>query len=206
MKAGSTIFTTSSNLRIRLLFLLFVAALVGSLSAAGQKEKKKKDHDQKNASAETQVTLPDNQAIDVAISEMLASWQLGDLERLHKYYADDVVVVSGAWEPPLVGWANYSQAYQRQRERMQGGRLERSNTLISLKGNMGWATYQWEFGATVDGQATSARGQSTLVLEKRQDRWVIIVNHTSVLPELNAPAPQASPQKSTSPPPAGSGI
>src|SRR5437899_3977272 len=59
---------------------------------------------------------------------MLGAWQIGDVEMLHKYYADDVTVVSGAWEPPLVGWANYLRAYQSQRERMTAGRLDRNNT------------------------------------------------------------------------------
>ena len=44
--------------------------------------------------------VPDSQAIDQAIGEALGYWQIGDADSLHKYYADDVVVVSGAWEPP----------------------------------------------------------------------------------------------------------
>ena len=106
------------------------------------------------------------------LGALLAAWQIGDTELLHKYYAADVMVVSGAWEPPLMGWANFLKAYQSQRERMQGGRMDRRNTLIATRGNIGWAVYQWDFGAMVDGRQVGARGHTTLVLEKRGDHAV----------------------------------
>ena len=34
------------------------------------------------------------------ISEMLGAWQVGDVDKLHKDYADDVTVVNGAYAPP----------------------------------------------------------------------------------------------------------
>lgn len=131
---------------------------------AQKKEKKKKDPSAQGAgdagSGET-VRLPDDRAIDLAITEMLAGWQLGNIELLHKHYADDVTVVSGVWEPPLVGWNNFLKAYQKQHERVRGGRMDRTNTLIQVKGNLAWADYQWEFEAMVDDQQTGARGHTT---------------------------------------------
>jgi uncharacterized protein (TIGR02246 family) len=174
-------------------------------SGAPQKQQKKKDQsrDQKKSgnSTEALVRLPDDQAIELAISEMLGAWQVGNVEMLHKYYADDVTVVSGAWEPPLVGWANFVQAYQRQRERMQGGRMDRVNTYIKVTGNVAWAVYQWDFAAIVDGKPIGARGHTTLILEKRADRWLIVQNHTSIVSETQAPQ-QAPPP---APKPAGPG-
>ncbi len=184
------------------LLLMVLVVLMGASPLAGQKEKKRKDREQEQGNAsDTTVRLPDPQAIEVAISEMLGAWQIGDVEMLHKYYADDVRVVSGAWEPPLAGWANYLRAYQSQRERMSAGRIDRSNTYINVKGNYAWATYQWDFAAMVDGALTSARGHTTLVLEKRGDRWLIVHNHTSLVPEMKAPQPVTQPgtPKPTSP-------
>ncbi len=178
-----------------------VLALVFSGGAALAQRKQPKEP--KGQMAESQVRLPDDQAIDLAISEMLAAWQMGDVEMLHKYYADDVTVVSGAWEPPLLGWANFVRAYQSQRERMQSGRLDRTNTYSKVKGNLAWANYQWEFNALVDGKPTTAHGQTTLVMEKRADHWVIVVNHTSIVPEKEpVPAPGPGAPKPASPPPA----
>ena len=55
---------------------------------------------------------PDADQIDRNIGEMLAAFQLGDVELMHKYYADNVTFVSGAYEPPIVGWQNYVPLYQ----------------------------------------------------------------------------------------------
>ncbi len=138
---------------------------------------------------------PDEQLIDTNISAMLGAWQIGDFGMMKNYYADDVLVVSGAWEPALLGWNNYVQAYMRQRERVQSVRLDRSNTFTRIQGNFAWSTYQWSFAAYVDGKPTVARGQTTLIFEKRNDRWLIVHNHTSLVDQSpeQAPPPQTPP-------------
>jgi len=133
------------------------------------------------------VKPPDEQQIENNIGEMLAGWQIGDTDLMHRYYADDVMVVSGAYEPPVIGWANYLAAYKAQRQRMVEVRLDRINTFIKVKGDTAWAVYQWEFAATADGRPMRAQGQATLLFEKRGDRWLIIHNHTSV---VNVSVPQ----------------
>lgn len=138
--------------------------------------------------------MGDEQAIDYAISEMLGAWQLGDVERMHKDYADDVSIVNGVWAPPVFTWANYVPLYQAQRARMQQVRMDRSNTYIKLNGNFAWACYQWDFSGTVDGQPSAARGQTTLIFEKRNGHWLIVHNHTSVAPTVQPTGPANTPQ------------
>ena len=173
-----------------------VLALIASVSlalpspAAAQKEKKKKKDAAANDGAPV-VPLSDEQQIDNRIAEMLGAWQIGDVDRLHQTYGDDVVFVSGIWEPPVFGWANYLPIYQKMRARMQQVRMDRVNTYIKVDGAIAWSSYQWEFVGNVDGQATSSRGQTTLVLEKRNNKWVIVHNHTS--------AAQAAPTLTTQP-------
>jgi ketosteroid isomerase-like protein len=174
------------------ILLLPAVVLVGA-PAAAQKGKKKDDKTAQNAAAAAPLPVPTDQAIDTAISEMLAGWQLGDIEMMHKHYADNVMVVSGAWEPALVGWDKYVAAYKAQRARMEGPALERSNTFISGSGNVAWATYQWDFRAAVDGQPAAARGQTTLVFEKRNGVWLIVVNHTSLVSEAQPKTPTPNP-------------
>src|SRR5690348_1629266 len=178
---------------------LLLAACV-SPAAANQKDKKKK-----NAAAATTPILPlgDEQAIDYMISEMLGAWQMGDIEKLHKDYADDVIVVNGIWAPPVIGWNNYLAAYQQQHARMQQIRMDRTNTYIKYSGNFAWACYQWEFSAVVDGQPSAARGQTTLIMEKRDNRWVIVHNHTSLAQLAPSTSPANTPQI-TQPQPNGS--
>jgi len=151
--------------------------------------------------------MPDEQQIDYNTSEMLGAWQVGDVDRLHKTYADDAVFVSGLWAPPVFGWSNFLPLFQQQRARMQQLRLDRVNTYIKVSGTVGWASYQWDFSGTVDGQSMTARGQTTLVFEKRNNHWLIVHNHTSETraappttaqpqsPALPANAPQPPPSK-----------
>jgi ketosteroid isomerase-like protein len=163
----------------------------GSPAVASQKDKKKKDQ-----AADNTPVLPqgDEQQIDYVISEMLGAWQIGDTDKLHKDYADDVIVVNGIWAPPVIGWTNYLAAYKQQHARMQQVRMDRSNTYIKFTGNFAWACYQWEFSAVVDGQPSAAWGQTTLIFEKRDNRWVIVHNHTSVVPTAQSTPPANAPQ------------
>ena len=182
-----TLFSTGKILRTLRLALsaTFIAmvALSCASPAAAQKDKKKKSEIQKPAdSTNPLVPMSDENQIDYMISEMLGAWQIGDIEKLHKDYADDVTVVNGAYAPPIVGWANYLAIYQQQRTRIQQVRMDRSNTLIKVAGNVAWACYQWDFAAVTDGAPTTAQGQTTLVMEKRNNHWIIVHNHTSMVP------------------------
>ena len=179
-------------------FLSLIACIAIFLSIASpvsaQKDKKKK----KDANAsDTNLTnaMTNEQQIDYKISEMLGAWQLGDVDRMHQDYADDAVFVSGVWAPPIFGWSNYVAIYQQQRARVQQVRMDRFNTFIKVSGTVGWACYQWDFSGTVDGQPTGSRGQTTLVFEKRGDRWLIVHNHTSVAQDAPAATPQQLPNK-----------
>ena len=180
------------------LALLFLAS---SAPVAAQKNKdKKKQQPQSDTPVDSKGTAPmtDTQAVDLAVGQSLGYWQIGDIDSLHKYYADDVIVVTGDWSPPLIGWDNYAKAYQTQRARVTGGRMDRTNTFIKVDGNSAWATYQFYYVTSIDGKISESRGHSTLVLNKRGDRWVIVLNHSSIVESaLGSPVPAAdSPQAS----------
>ncbi len=182
---------TKADLRraVRFLTACVMAALFAMACASptvAQKDKKKKQPAITPAdSTNPLIPMSDENQIDYMVSEMLGAWQLGDVEKLHKDYADDVTVVNGAYAPPIVGWTNYLAVYQQQRARMQQVRMDRSNSLIRVAGNVGWICYQWDFAATADGQPTAAQGQTTLVVEKRNNHWIIVHNHTSMVRQLN---------------------
>jgi len=173
------------------LILLGPAALLAAPGAQNQKNSKDKKEPEITGIASLMV-LPDAQHIELMVSQMLGAWQIGDTEMLHSHYADDVLVVSGMWEPPLQGWQNYLSAYQSQRARTQGIRLDRSNTFIKVQGDTAWCTYQWDFSGQVDGNPSNAAGHTTLVLQKRAGKWLIVLNHTSVAPVPQRPAPASA--------------
>ena len=165
-------------------FALALLLLAGAAPAAAQKNKdKKKQQPQSESPANGQGTPPvnDTQAVDLAVGQSLGYWQIGDVDSLHKYYADDVYVVTGDWSPPLIGWDNYVKAYQTQHARVTGGRMDRTNTYIKVEGNSAWATYQFYYVASMDGKVSESRGHTTLILNKRGDRWVIVLNHSSIV-------------------------
>jgi ketosteroid isomerase-like protein len=187
-----------------ILLLLLSALSLTCVSPAAAQKKKKTEPPPSTDSSKMLIPLTDEQQIDYTLSETLGAWQLGDIDKLHKDYGDDVVVVNGSWAPPIIGWTNYLAVYQQQRTRMQQVRMDRSNTYIKVSGTVGWACYQWEFEAVVDGQQAESQGQTTVVLEKRNNHWVIVLNHTSLAPKpppatpANAPSGQQQPAKPAS--------
>lgn len=183
--------------------LLLCVAMLGAFAspAAAQKEKKKKKEPAPSTDTQPIIPMGDEQQIDYMISSMLGAWQLGDIDRLHQAYADDAVFISGFWAPPIFGWANYLPLYQQNRARTQQVRLDRTNTYIKVNGPVAWACYQWDFGGTVDGQPMISRGQTTLIVEKRNNRWLIVHNHTSVAQDSSPSTQQPVALPANTPPP-----
>jgi uncharacterized protein (TIGR02246 family) len=188
-----------------LLSALLCAALLCTVAGpADAQQKDKKNKNKKDVPADTSVrsVMSDEQQIDYQISTMLGAWQVNDLEKLHQTYAEDVVIVSGNWAPPIIGWSNFATMYQQQRAHMQQVRMDRSNTYIKVAGTFGWACYQWDFAASIDGQGSAAQGQTTLVFEKQNGKWLIAHNHTSLVQANGAliPVRPANAPSATQPP------
>jgi len=161
---------------------------------AQQKDKKNKNNSPLPTATTNGPTIPlsDEQQIDYLVSTNLGAWQVGDIDKLHGTYADDVTIVQGPYLAPVVGWNNYVPLYQQQHARMQQIRMDRTNTVIKVNGNCAWATFQWDFSAVVDGQPSQSQGHMTLVMDKRNGKWLITLNHTSVA-EQSAPRQLSAP-------------
>jgi len=130
-----------------------------------------------------------NDQIDHNIGEMLAAQQLGNLELMHKYYSDSATFVSSDYGPPIVGWKNWADGYERQRAAFQQMQIIRRNTYVYIHGDVAWATYQWDFSAMLaTGKGYDARGQTTLVFTKVGNDWLVVHNHTAVDCSSLAPA------------------
>lgn len=179
-----------------MLFLAIGLLLAAAGPAAAQEKNKKKKKEAAitdNGSSNPIIPLTDEQQIDYMISEVLGAWQIGDTDRMHKDYVEDVSVVNGGWAPPILGWSNYLALYKQQRATMQQVRLDRSNTYIKVNGNTAWACYQWEFAAVINGTPSAARGQTTYVLVKRDNRWLIAHDHTSIVQSVQQTSPNTPP-------------
>lgn len=187
--------------RVVLGLLLCAALLLGTAGPAGAQQKDKKNKNTPDSSTTPTTMMNDQQQVDYLISSMLGAWQMGDAEKLHESYADDVMIVSGVWGPPIIGWANYAPLYLQRRGRMQHVRMERSNTFTKVAGTFAWACYQWDFSATIDGLESGSQGQTTLIFEKRNGHWLIVHDHTSLIQARSAaPTSPGSTPPATQPP------
>ena len=179
---------------ITMVGILCALAVAPGASAQNNKKKKKNEPPKvNNDNANPVVPLTDEQQIDYMLSEYLGAWQLGDTERMHKFYSEDVSVVNGGWAAPVIGWTNFLALYEQQKLHIQKVRLDRMNTYIKVNGTTAWTCYQWEFDALVDDTPTTARGQTTLVLVKRDTRWLIVHDHTSVVQTVKQGQPAGTP-------------
>jgi len=179
-------------------FAIFMIALFVLLAAPGASAQKKSSKQPKpplEGQPMPEIPLPVADRIDNDIGEMLGAFQVGDIEAMHKHYADNATFVSGAYEPPIVGWQNYVAGYERQRAAFSGMQLIRRDTMVFTHGDVAWASYQWEFISMYNDKPYSARGQTTLILNKIGDNWLIVHNHTSQICEARSQAPQKSPVK-----------
>lgn len=174
-----------------LLALISVAAVVPAASQKKDKNKNTPPPADLGEDLKAAMHTPDAQAVDQAIGEAMGYWQIGDTDSLHKYYSDNVVIVSGDYEPPVIGWDSFLRDYKAQRAQVTGARMDRSNTLIKVNGNFAWATYQFVYVAQKDGRVAQFRGHTTLVLAKQGDRWVIALNHSSIV-DSSVPEPATS--------------
>ncbi|HTV57826.1 MAG TPA: nuclear transport factor 2 family protein [Verrucomicrobiae bacterium] len=171
------------------------ALLIFALApASARAQKKNKNNNSASAAAPPIIPLPIPEQIDTEIGQMLGAFQLGEVEKMHQYYAENASFVSGAYAPPVMGWQNYAAAYERDRGLFQGMQVVRRNTSIFHSGDVAWACYQWELSAQYEGKPYFARGQTTLVFVKTGDTWLIVHNHTSqICPnEASRPKPPAS--------------
>jgi ketosteroid isomerase-like protein len=187
----------------------YLAALIAVLlfSSGAWAQKKQKNKPPEADKPMPSIPIPVSDQIDYDIGEMLGAFQVGNVEAMHKHYAENATFVRGTYEPLLVGWPSYFAAYQQQRAAFQGMQLIRRNTTIFNHGDIAWAAYQWEFLSVVEGKPFNARGHTTLVLMKVGENWLIVHNHTSQICEASPgqplpPGQQAQPPAQNPPAPA----
>ncbi len=166
--------------------VLIFAVSCGAVAAQKNQKKNKNQPAETTDQSMAALSLPVAQQVDTVIGEMLGAFQLGDMDMMHKYYADNATFVSGGYEPPVVGWVNYLPLYKSGMAGFEGIQVIRRNTYIFNHADIAWAMYQWEFLSTFNGKPYSAEGQTTLVLNKVGDKWLIVHNHTS---QVQTPAP-----------------
>ena len=135
----------------------------------------------------------EEQKIDETIDAVVKAYSSGDYDTMGQYYAPDVTVVPGDYSPTLSGWSNIMPRYRQAHLAYGAIEMTRENTKITRRGNIAWASYQWQLAGLRGKELLEVQGQTTLVLEKRKGHWLIVHNHTSLVPAPpEPPKPGAS--------------
>ena len=149
------------------------------------------------ATSAAQAGSSEEQQIEETIAAVVKAYSAGDYDTLGRYYAPDVTVVPGDYSPALNGWSNVMPRYRQAHLAYGHIELVRENTKITRRGKIAWASYQWQLAGLRGKELLEVQGHTTLVLEKRKGQWVIVHNHTSLVP---SPAEPPTPAASQPPP------
>ena len=147
--------------------LVLSLLLCASSTLAQKKNKNQQPSDNTPPPSDQKLPMAPGDELDNDIGQMLGALQVGNVDAMHKYYADNATFVSSTYAPPIVGFETWAAGYQRQRAGFSGMQIVRRNTVIFPHGDVAWATYQWEFsGLQTSGAPYSAKGQTTLVFNR----------------------------------------
>jgi ketosteroid isomerase-like protein len=124
----------------------------------------------------------EEEKIESVVAAVIEAYRSADFATMGRYFASEATFVPSDYNPPIAGWNDAQQRYQRAMANVNQMELTRENTQIKRRGKTAWVVYQWRFAGLLANQPFGGRGHTTLVLEKRGRDWVIVHNHTSALP------------------------
>jgi hypothetical protein len=78
------------------------------------------------------------------------------------------------------GWADYRDSHLKpELDEMQNFQYRYFSVEPQVRGDVAWAAFRYELAADVPSGHVETEGRGTAVLEKRDERWVIVHLHTS---------------------------
>ena len=125
--------------------------------------------------------------IEKVVDILVNAFRTGDYTLLEPYLDEGVVVTAATFIEPTVGRDTVLRSYNKQQQAFRSTEMVLEGTRIRRAGKVAWVSYRWEYAANYEGKVYSFRGHTTLVLQKKRKRWVIVHNHTSALLSDEAP-------------------
>jgi uncharacterized protein (TIGR02246 family) len=127
-----------------------------------------------------------DEATEAAVRSVLDSFAEGyekrDMEGVLSLFAPDTDVVmfgTGADEK-RVGLAEIRRQVERDWSQSDATTLTYGWTSVSAAGSTAWLAADIAFNAAIGGQELTLEGRSTLVLENRYGKWLIVQGHFSL--------------------------
>jgi uncharacterized protein (TIGR02246 family) len=95
---------------------------------------------------------------------------------------DSEMVNFGSSGEPIIGWDALKKAIEGQNAALSETKIDVSDMKIHVgeDGKFGWATCLWNFQAKIGENAIKLPVRCTWILEKRENRWIIVRFHKSV--------------------------
>jgi ketosteroid isomerase-like protein len=123
-----------------------------------------------------------------------AAWERRDPSFIDRFYAHDATGVFFFERRQLVGWPRVDTLYRNMFASASRGRVRSLFDVLDVgaRGNLGWLAANFRLEVIeASGDTTVDEGRQSLVLERREGRWVVVHRHTSfqALPGAQRRAP-----------------
>ena len=122
-------------------------------------------------------------AVKAVLDSYVKSVMGEDMELYAENVAHDEAMVNfGAFGAPIIGWEVLRQVMDAQNEILSGTKIDVSDVVIHVSGDgkLAWATCSWKLTAMLGEEPIELPIRCTWVLEKREDRWLIVHFHKSM--------------------------
>jgi len=181
--------------------LVLVLLLAAAIAAAQTSAKKPARRAPKPAAAQTQAPLTDavaGEQLRQRLQEVLNAWSTMDPDAAARYYAKDADLVFfdlvpfqyKGWDDYYLGTKKFFQNYQSLSIRLN------EDASVHWKGDLAYATATWNvLGVLNDGTQQRLDLRWTVVLERRNNEWVVVHEHVSapLAPAAQKPTGQPAP-------------
>lgn len=122
----------------------------------------------------------DADAVRKALADMAAAFERNDRAALDRLWSHDESVLVFENGQVNVGWADYRDTHLGpEMSAMKNTAFALEDVRPHVAGTTAWVTLKYALSAEVDNRRVEGRGLATLVLEKRDGRWLIVHWHSS---------------------------
>jgi len=121
--------------------------------------------------------------VKVVLDEYVTSIENEDMDLYAKNFAPDPQMVNfGGFGAPIAGWDALKKVIEDQNAALAETKITVSDLAIHVSetGNLAWATCLWNLKAIMGGNPVELPVRCTWILEKRDNRWIIVHFHKSM--------------------------
>ena len=112
----------------------------------------------------------------------VAAFEKGDADALAALYADDAIVMDPGPRMVIKGREAIRASFAEMAGTTSNVKMTLSDHQVTIRGEVAWVTVLWEMSAHDKGsnQTLTMKGRASSVMEKRDGKWLYVVDHASV--------------------------